>query len=285
MAAMPPIAPPARLARQETPRPLRSTFGAGTGTAAYDLLRDDLLSAGRLPAPGTLRLDQLTNAFAPQTAAPAPALAMAAPARTRAARREGSVPGAAGLEVEGARLPATGSVYLLRLTAHGLAAPIPVDAVEIDFDPAVVLSARRVGATAASGSATALYEVELAAEGNWMPPVAAPAPSAPPPSAADDLVLATVRAASLPRRVVRVGDLRSEWERASASLRLQGLALRLGEIASVRPTPAPTRWLQLRAEAAALVAELPADPRAAELRRLVERAVEVAGLPPARPSP
>ena len=308
MAAMPPSSPQARLARQEAPRPLRSTFGAATGTAAYDLLRDDLLGAGRLPAPGTLRLDQLANAFAPRAAAASRSFAVAAPARARAASREESAPGGAGLEVEGARLPAPGSVYLLRLTAHRLAAPIPADAVEVEFDSAVVLSARRVGATSTAASATALYEVELRSN---PPPTSTPTstpastivasaasspsqgPSSPSaaaaasaePAAADDLVLATVQAAGLPRRLVRLGDLRSEWEQASASLRLQGLAVRLGEVASTRPMPAPTRWLQLRAEAAALTAELPADPRAAELRRLVERAIELAGLPPARPSP
>ncbi|MBV8201180.1 MAG: von Willebrand factor type A domain-containing protein, partial [Acidobacteria bacterium] len=166
--ASPSPAPPAE--PSGVAAPLRSSFGADTGTASYRRVRHGLLDEGRLPQPASVRADELANAF--DLAAEVPPV------------------GRPEVSVEGAPLPGTGATYLLRFEARGLAGPSNADAVEVDFDPRVVARFRRVGATAHLGGASALYEVELRdAAGRAPSAVAAAGVSpagrpAPPPRAA-----------------------------------------------------------------------------------------------------
>src|SRR6202040_2290704 len=124
--------------------PLRSSFGADTGTDFYWRVRRGLLAEGRLPRAASVRADELANAF--ELAAEMPAV------------------GRPELAVEGAPLPAAGATYLVRFEARGLTGRSSSDSVEVDFDPAVVALFRRVGATAHRGGAAALYEIELRPE-------------------------------------------------------------------------------------------------------------------------
>ncbi len=230
------------------------------------------------------------------------------------------------LSVEGAPLPAAGAAYLLRFEVRGLMGRSNPDAVEVDFDPAVVARFRRVGATAHRGGAAALYEVELrkAVAGApaapaahevtaasrpgaaAAPPRAAAAPqvtvasprppgeptgvaaSRPGDGGAPDRVIATLRVvprdersmqggALLAARVVRLSELHSSWDTASPALRVQGLAVQLAQALAARD-PAPSLQA-LRARAQALAAELPEDPKAAELLQLVDRAADLATEP------
>lgn len=255
---------------------LRSSFGADTGTSFYRRLRHDLMDEGRLPRAASVRAGELANAF--DLAAPAPA----------AGRPE--------LLAEGAPLPAAGDAYLLRFDARGLRPSSGLDTVEVEFDPAVVARFRRVGATARGGVAAALYEVELR-----QPAAMAPA------GGGEDRIVAMLRAVSreraaapdrpagsagapeqafhegdpraagavvLAERVVRLSDLRPSWDAASPALRASALAVELARALAARE-PAP-RLQELRARAQALAAELPDDPKAAELLRLVRRAADLA---------
>ncbi len=132
---------PARLAAfSGQAAPLRSSFGADTGTGGYRRVRQEL-AEGRLPPAASVRIDQLANAFDLETERPAAS-------RPR-------------LEAEGAPLPGGGAIYLLRVAAHGLGGPPGSGAVAVEFDPAVVARFRRVGAVAGRGAASALYEIEL----------------------------------------------------------------------------------------------------------------------------
>ncbi len=78
----------------------------------------------------------------------------------------------------------------------------------------------------------------------------------------------------LAERVVRLSDLRPSWDAASPALRASALAVELARALAARE-PAP-RLQELRARAQALAAELPDDPKAAELLRLVRRAADLA---------
>jgi hypothetical protein len=314
--------PPASPAKPSgTAAPLRSSFGADTGIDSYRRLRRGLLDEGRLPRAASVRADELANAF--ELAGEVPAV-----------RRPE-------LSVEGAPLPAAGAIYLLRIEARGLMGPSRADAVEVDFDPAVVARFRRVGATAHRGGASALYEIELRpnagrapsagragsagidaeAAPTGPPPVSPPAASGKQPAAALprqagdrpaatvvapgygglDRVIATVRVAprdrladrvnvggneagieseyagpNLPEagRVLRLSQLHRSWEAASPALRAQGLAVQFAQALAAKDPAPPLR--QLRVQARALAAELPDDPKAAELLDLVERAAELA---------
>ncbi|HVR10032.1 MAG TPA: hypothetical protein VMW75_18450, partial [Thermoanaerobaculia bacterium] len=317
-----PAPPPApAIAAPDFAAPLRSSFGADTGVASYRRLRRGLLDEGRLPRAASMRADELANAFD--------------------LGREMPAVGRPELSVEGAPLPAAGAVYLLRFEARGLMGSPGTDAVEVDFDPAVVARFRRVGATASRGSATALYEVELRpaaghaanAEGAASARGAAAAgvpssgarpasprelsgsgqPAAAPPAAGDrpsaasaplasgDRVIATLRLVNRDRfnvggnesghsagdgmvagRVLRFSQLRPSWEAASPALRAPGLAVQFAQALAARD-PAP-RLRRLRVQAQALAAELPGDPKAAELLDLVERAAALAA-PPGAPPP
>jgi hypothetical protein len=310
---------PASPASRASPRvgggsPLRSSFGADTGTDSYRRVRRGLLAEGRLPRAASVRADELANAF--ELAAEMPAV------------------GRPELAVEGAPLPAAGATYLVRFEARGLAGRSSPDTVEVDFDPAVVARFRRVGATAHRGGAAALYVIELrpeiaaapAAQGvtaGSRPDAAGPAmaPTAPKPVAesrpADtprpaaasrmkaaspqpagesrgaaaprpggtDRVIATLRVVSrdeggfqggglLAARVVRLGQLHPSWDAASPALRVQGLAVQLAQALAAKD-PGP-RLQEVRVRAQALAAELPEDPKAAELLQLVDRAADLA---------
>ncbi len=301
--------------------PLRSSFGADTGTDFYRRVRRGLLTEGRLPRAASVRADELANAF--ELAAEMPAV------------------GRPELAVEGAPLPGAGATYLVRFEARGLAGRSSSDTVEVDFDPAVVARFRRVGATAhRGGAAAALYEIELRPEAAAAPGVTAgsrpgaagaalapTAPSAPmPPMApkpaaeprpadtprpaaasrmkaaspqpagelraaaprsggAANRVIATLRVVSrdeggfqggglLAARVVHLDQLHPSWDAASPALRVQGLAVQLAQALAARD-PGP-RLQAVRARAQALAAELPEDPKAAELLRLVDRAANLA---------
>jgi hypothetical protein len=317
-------APPASSAsRGAAPRlggaaPLRSSFGADTGTDFYRRVRRGLLADGRLPRAASVRADELANAF--DLAADVPAV------------------GRPELAVEGAPLPAAGATYLVRFEARGLAGRSSQDTVEVDFDPAVVARFRRVGATAHRGGAAALYEIELRPEIAAAPtapgvmagsrpdaagaalapmtpmapkPVAEAAPATAPqraaaprmkaaspqptgeprsaaasrPAAGADRVIATLRVMSrdegsfrggalLAARVVRLDQLHPSWDAASPALRVQGLAVQLARALAARD-PGP-RLQEVRVRAQALAAELPEDPKAAELLQLVDRAADLA---------
>lgn len=304
------MSPAARPARPPAPAaPLRSSFGADTGVDSYRRVRRGLLGEGHLPRAASVRADELANAF--DLAAEVQAV------------------GRPELSVEGAPLPAAGAAaYLLRFEVRGLTGRSSPDAVEVDFDPAVVARFRRVGATAHRGGAAALYEVELrkAAAGVPAAPAApaaqevtaesrpgtaaaapraaaapqmtaaSPRPPAEPPAAPasrpgggpQDRVIATLRVvprdersmqdgALLAARVVRLSELHPSWDAASPALRVQGLAVQLAQALAARD---PAQSLQaLRARAQALAAELPEDPKAAELLQLVDRAADLAGEP------
>lgn len=299
--------------------PLRSSFGADTGTDFYRRVRRGLLAEGRLPRAASVRADELANAF--ELAAEMPAV------------------GRPELAVEGAPLPAAGATYLVRFEARGLAGRSSSDTVEVDFDPAVVARFRRVGATAHRGGAAALYEIELRPEAAAAPaaqgvmtgsrpdgagPAFAPAPPKPvaeprpadaahpaapsrmkaaspqavreprgaaaprPGAAGKDRVIATLRVVSrdeagfqggglLAARVVRLDQLHPSWDAASPALRVQGLAVELAQALAAKD-PGP-RLQEVRVRAKALAAELPADPKAAELLQLVDRAADLAGAP------
>ncbi|HXO41647.1 MAG TPA: hypothetical protein VN999_09375, partial [Thermoanaerobaculia bacterium] len=237
---------------------------------------------------------------------------------------------------EGAPLPAAGATYLVRFEARGLTGRSSSDAVEVDFDPAVVARFRRVGATAHRGGAAALYEIELRPEVTAAPaaqgvmagkrpdaaspamapmapkPVAEPRPggtphpaaasrmkaasppasgeprgaAAPGPGGGTDRVIATLRVVSrdeggfqggglLAARVVRLDQLHPSWDAASPALRVQGLAVELAQALAAKD-PGP-RLQEVRVRAQALAAELPEDPKAAELLQLVDRAADLAG--------
>jgi von Willebrand factor len=294
--------------------PLRSSFGADTGTDSYRRVRRGLLAEGRLPRAASVRADELANAF--DLAGEVPAV------------------GRPELSVEGAPLPAAGATYLVRFEARGLLGRSSPDAVEVDFDPTVVARFRRVGATAHRGGAAALYEIELRptfaaapaaqevtagsrpdAAGTAMAPepVAAPRPSAAPRMKAaspqpageprgapasrpgygtQDRVIATLRVVSrdqgsiqggalLAARVVRLHQLHPSWDAASPALRVQGLAVQLAQaLAAKDPLP---RLQEVRARVQALAAELPEDPKAAELLQLADRAADLAGATPRPP--
>jgi hypothetical protein len=299
--------------------PLRSSFGADTGTDFYRRVRRGLLAEGRLPRAASVRADELANAF--ELAAEMPAV------------------GRPELAVEGAPLPAAGATYLVRFEARGLAGRSSSDTVEVDFDPAVVARFRRVGATAHRGGAAALYEIELRPEAAAAPaaagvtagsqpgaagaamapmapmvpkplaesrPAAEPHPAAAsrlkaasPPTAGEprgaaaprlgagtDRVIATLRVVSrdeggfqggglLAARVVRLDQLHPSWDAASPALRVQGLAVELAQALAAKD-PGP-RLQQVRVRAQALAAELPEDPKAAELLQLADRAADLAG--------
>jgi hypothetical protein len=311
---------PASPASRASPRvggasPLRSSFGADTGTDSYRRVRRGLLAEGRLPRAASVRADELANAF--ELAAEMPAV------------------GRPELAVEGAPLPAAGATYLVRFEARGLAGRSSPDTVEVDFDPAVVARFRRVGATAHRGGAAALYEIELrpdiaaapAAQGVTArsrpdaaspamapmapqpvaepPPAGTPHPAAasrmkaaspqpagesrgaaaPRPGGGTDRVIATLRVVSrdergfqggglLAARVVRLGQLHPSWDAASPALRVQGLAVQLAQALAAKD-PGP-RLQEVRVQAQALAAELPEDPKAAELLQLVDRAAALA---------
>jgi hypothetical protein len=343
-ALTPPAAVPAAAAASGW---LRSSFGTDTGTGSYRRLRHDLLDEGRLPRAASVRAGELANAFD-----------LAAGA---------SAPGGPELLAEGAPLPAAANTWLLRFDARGLRPSPGQDAVEVDFDVAVVARFHRVGATTHRGVAAALYEVELRPSAASAPPAA---PSAASPSAAsqsaaspptasppaggsgqmaaaparpagsrqtaaapsrsagerrttaasasggsgapagdrDDRVVAVLRAVSrerpdalerpaenvgglrqdprerglrgtgqpvLAERVVRLSDLRPSWDAASPALRASALAIELAETLAAKD-PAP-RLRELRARGQALAAELPDDPKVAELLRLIQRAADLAG--------
>jgi hypothetical protein len=296
--------------------PLRSSFGADTGTDFYRRVRHGLLAEGRLPRAASVRADELANAF--ELAAEMPAV------------------GRPELAVEGAPLPAAGATYLVRFEARGLAGRSSSDTVEVEFDPAVVARFRRVGATAHHGGAAALYEIELRPEAAAAPaaqgvmagsrpnaagpamapmlpkPAAEPRPAetphpaaasrmkaaspqpageprgaaAPRPGGGTDRVIATLRVVSraeggfqggglLAARVVRLDQLHPSWDAASPALRVQGLAVELAQALAAKD-PGP-RLQAVRVRAQALAAELPEDPKAAELLQLVDRAADLAG--------
>jgi len=312
--AAPPASPPA--SRIGAASPLRSSFGADTGTDSYRRVRHGLLAEGRLPRAASVRADELANAF--ELAAEMPAV------------------GRPELAVEGAPLPAAGATYLVRFEARGLTGRSSSDAVEVEFDPAVVARFRRVGATAHRGGAAALYEIELRPEaaaaaaaqagmaasrpgaaGSAMAPTApkplaeprpadaprpaaasrlkaaSPQPAGEPPGAAAprlgagrDRVIATLRVVSrdesgfqggglLAARVVRLDQLHPSWDAASPALKVQGLAVELAQALAAKD-PGP-RLQAVRVRAQALAAELPEDPKAAELLQLVDRAADLAG--------
>jgi hypothetical protein len=303
--------------RVEGAAPLRSSFGADTGTDFYRRVRHGLLAEGRLPRAASVRADELANAF--ELAAEMPAV------------------GRPELAVEGAPLSAAGATYLVRFEARGLAGRSSSDTVEVEFDPAVVARFRRVGATAHRGGAAALYEIELRPEAVAAPaaqgvmagsrpdaaspamapmlpkPVAEPRPAeaphpaaasrmkaaspqpageprgaaaAPRPGGGKDRVIATLRVVSrdeggfqggglLAARVVRLDQLHPSWDAASPALRVQGLAVELAQALAAKD-PGP-RLQAVRVRAQALAAELPEDPKAAELLQLVDRAADLAG--------
>jgi hypothetical protein len=317
-AALPASRAAAAAARPGGASPLRSSFGADTGTDFYRRFRQALLAEGRLPRAASVRADELTNAF--DLTAEVPAV------------------GRPGLAVEGAPLPAAGATYLVRFEARGLAGRSGADTVEVDFDPAVVARFRRVGATAHRGGAAALYEIELRPEiaaapaaqgitagpraeaaGAAMAPMApmapkpadesrpavAPRPDAAPrmkaaspqpageprgaatsrPGGGTDRVFATLRVVSrdeggfqggglLAARVVRLDQLHPSWDAASPALRVQGLAVQLAQALEAKD-PGP-RLQAVRVRAQALAAELPDDPKAAELLQLADRAADLA---------
>jgi hypothetical protein len=263
-----------------TAAPLRSSFGADTGTDSYRRVRRGLLDEGRLPRAASVRADELANAF--DLAAEMPAV------------------GRPELTVEGAPLPAAGAVYLLRFQARGLVGPSSADAVEVDFDPAVVASFRRVGATVNRGVASALYQIELRPAAGHAASDRPAVTAAPPGNGPTDRVIATLRVVSRERinvggnengrmsdyagphmpeagRVVRLSQLRPSWEAASPALRAQGVAVQFAQALAAKD-PAP-RLQELLIQARTLAAELPDDPKAAELLELVERAAELARAP------
>jgi hypothetical protein len=234
-----------------TPAPLRSSFGgdAGeTGTAFYRRLRHEL-AEGRLPPAAAVRAGELANAFE-----------LAREAEVAVSRPL--------LAAEGAPVPPPGAAWLVRFTARGLAGPPGAETVEVFFDPTLVTSARRIGATVYRGGASALYEIELRRK------------------AVGASVIATLRlvrveegapeaaATALLARQVHLSELHPTWAAASAELRLPGLAVLLAD-ALAASDPAP-RLRELRVQARALAAELPGEPRAAELLELVDRAADLA---------
>ena len=294
--------------------PLRSSFGGDTGIDSYRRVRRSLLAEGRLPRAASVRADELANAF--DLAGDVQAV------------------GRPELWVEGAPLPAAGATYLVRFEARGWMSRSSSNAVEVEFDPSVVASFRRVGATAHRGGAAALYEIELRPEiapvtiarevagrasldaagaavapqaPAALPPAAAPRPSAAPrkkaasprpageprgepasrPGGAADRVIATLRVVSrdeggfrggamVATRVVHLDQLHPSWDAASPALRVQGLAVQLAQALAAKD-PGP-RLQEVRVRAQALAAELPDDPKAAELLQLVDRAADLAGV-------
>ncbi len=112
--------------------------------------------------------------------------------------------------------------------------------------------------------------------------------AAPWPGGGTDRVIATLRVVSrdgaafqggslLAARVVRLDQLHPSWDAASPALRVQGLAVELAQALAARD-PGP-RLQAVRVRAKALAAELPEDPKAAELLQLVDRAADLAGAP------
>jgi hypothetical protein len=256
--------PPPHSAPAARAMPLHASFGGDAGTAGYGRVRQALLAQGRLPRPDAVPPpEQLTGAFE---------VAAAYPAAGTAGRST------LGLSMEGAPLPGPGPErrYLLRIAVQGLPGPPRRDAVAVDFDPAVVARIQRVGATAGRGAATALFEVE-------MQPAAGPA---------GDAVVVAVRlpGAAVPgagggraeppgMRDLRLSGLRRAWGDGSAALRIPGLAFQLARALTAEH---PAAALQaLRGQAEALAAELPGDPRTAELLLLVRRAADLAAVRPA----
>jgi hypothetical protein len=258
-------AEPVVAAAEEAGRPatatsgwLHSSFGIdlGAGAGSYRRLRRELLDEGRLPRAASVRAGELASAFD---------LA----ARTPAA-------GGPELLAEGAPLPSTRGAYLLRFDVRGLAPASGLDAVEVDFDPAVVARFQRVGVSVHHGAAAALYEIQLRR------PVAPAADL----GARSDRTVAVLRAIPGERvgardaivqdeRVVRLSDLHPSWEAASPALRTSALAVELAQ-ALAAEDPAP-RLVRLQPRAQALAAELPDEPKAAELLQLIQRAADLAG--------
>jgi hypothetical protein len=81
----------------------------------------------------------------------------------------------------------------------------------------------------------------------------------------------------LAERVVRLSELRPSLAAASPALRASALAIELAQALAAKD-PAPG-LRELRARARALAAEMPDDPKIAELLQLVERAADLAATP------
>jgi hypothetical protein len=242
---------------------MRGSFGAPGSTASYVAVRQELLYEGRLPR-SDVQVEELANAFEQIPASP-----------------PGGAPAAM---AEGAALPGRPGTLLIRFTIQGMPAPPSPRGAEVAFDPHMVASFRRVGASARAGGAVALFELDLTPAAN----AAFAAPAAGPEA---DPVIATLSlaggqaveaarasgAAIPPLLAVRLSSMRRSWQAASPALRLPGLAVQLGEALESRA--AGRRWQDLRAAARRLDDEIPGDPRAAELLRLVERAADLASAP------
>lgn len=248
------IVPEARAASRQPDEPRDQLFGISVDPAAFQRVRR-LLENGRRPNPSDVDIEALVNYFA--------AAAGNAPAPRDGLRLE--------VEASPAAIGAEGDHAIVRFTvdtAHGdrlpggSASPVAADArLEVEFNKAVVKSARRIGGNEAmpaqsvllaGTSVTGLYAIELR----------------PNLTSKENLAVVRLRYKAVPQghrqnltRTVRAGDLAKGWSRATRRHRLASLGAVWGE--TLKGTALGRDAVAERAEE--LATQKPDDPLAREL--------------------
>ncbi len=240
-----PAAPAAPFRDAATGR--RASYGPVADTGSCEHARREV-AAGRLPAPGSVRVGDFLAYLDSGGAGDAERgrLAKQAPAKPRV------------LEAQGAPNPfGTARSRLLLVRLRGGAA-LPAGArMEVELNPQVVARYREIGA---GPGLSALYEVELKEE-------------------AASGRIATLRLRGLPgaepeEREVALSGLAASWEKASPGFRLAALAAELAE--SLKGYPwAPADLGALARQLRAAAREVPGNPRAAGLADLAEAAARL----------
>jgi len=233
---------------------LLSTFVIALDTGSCAAARR-ALAAGRLPAPGSVRVAEFVSAF--DGGAPMRKL-MLAPARKDVV-----------IQAEGAPTPfVQGPRYrLLRFNLRGRAARFKDARVEVELNPEVVERYRMLGeenrAAAGERGVTVLYEVELRAD---LPPQGR---------------VATLRLrnpAGMSEGIEGALDLSGlapSWEKASPGFRLTVLAAELAEI--LKGSAAKGSLAEIAREAREIGRQLPKSAGATDLADLAEKAARIKG--------
>jgi len=232
-----------------------SRLSAGTaaqsgGEASGESAVRRALAEGRLPSPEMVRVEDFVNAFSSTGQALT---------RSKIAVQADGAPNPFAAGEDG---------RLLRLAVPATRETT----VRIDFNPAVVVSWRRLGAdrslnttatrgdsVAAGSGATVLYAVTLKPETQPSQPI---------------LTLHLGQAT----RELRAGDLPPSWDKAAPDLRLVSLAAELAEVLRGSPWAQSTDLDDLVRRAQRVATDLAGTPRAAAAADLVKMAEEVARL-------
>jgi len=223
-----------------------STFQVALDTGSYVATRRDL-AAGRLPAPGSIRVAEFVSAF--DGAAPARSLA----------RKDVDI------QAEGAPTPfVQGPRYrLLRFNLRGRATRFKDARVEVDLNPEVVERYRMLGeenrAVAGERGVTVLYEIELRAD---LPPQGR-------------VATLRLRNPTGPEGTLDLSGLAPSWEKASPGFRLTVLAAELAEI--LKGSSTKGNLAEVARQAREIGRQLPRGAGAAELADLAEKAARIRG--------